>query len=263
MRAHRPSLLLVVALLAACGGSRSLPGGSGAGGAGVGGEVGTGGDGPGENGGAGVGGASAAGAGGAAAGAGGNSGGGGTAGGAPIAGAGGSAAGAQDAADTLPQGDVAIDTSAAVDTADTGGPAIDFDAGSATCGGATCPRLFPRVAACKPAGACTQQTDGLLIRRCYANGVRIVGMINPLTGSIVATYFNGGAECFKTQAQSAIPPQTLTFVLTNPEGTEIGRGSQGPGNATTLACEGTEYLLTDRSCLPGLVLDDCLPGACL
>jgi hypothetical protein len=267
MHPHRLSLLFVAALLSACGGARSAPGGSGAGtgGAaeatgGTGGTPATGGSGgPGDNGGAG--GTAAAGAGGAPMGASGGSGAGGS-------GAGGSGAGAADAAaDSLPQNDVAADTSAAVDTAaadsaDVGPPGIDFDAGSATCGGATCPRLFPRVEGCNPSGACTQQTDGLVIRRCYANGVRIVGTVNPLTASIVGRYFNGGAECFAAEAPLVVAPGQ-TVVFRDPQGAEIGRAGQGPGTTTALTCDGQTFNLADRSCLPAFTESDCLPGVCL
>jgi hypothetical protein len=256
MHAHRLSLLFVAALLGACGGSRSMPGGAtggtgaGTGGDGAGGAPGSGGS----SGGGGAGGSSGSASGGAGGGAGGGGG----------AGRGGSGAG--DAAidmpraDAIPEGGAVLDT-APLDSAEVGG-GIDLDAGAASCGGATCPKLFPRIDVCKPAGACVQQLDGLMVRRCYANGVRILGLINPLAASIVGTYYVGSTQCYTAEAPlSSAPGQTVIFRDTV-GGTEIGRAAQGPGTTTALTCDGQTFNLADRSCLPAFTESDCPPGIC-
>ena len=279
-RACLLALILGPWLAAGCGGTSPRPRLDGAASGGSeGGEGGEGGNGPGDE----TGGSGGSQAGGSPGGSGGNAGGSGGMGGSGNAGgkggsggaggtggtpAGGTGGGTDAKLDTVksdaPAGtDRPPDSAAAVDSApaDTG-PQPDRPPVGASCGGVTCPRLWQLVESCRPMGACTQQTSGTLVNRCYANQVKVRARVNPISNLIATTFVNtDGTNCYLMDTPLLGGGGVQLLVVKELAGTEVARVTIT--ESTAISCAGgPAQTLNDSTCLPPFSLMECAPGDC-
>jgi hypothetical protein len=234
------------------GGGQGGASGGGQGGSGGGGRGGTGGA-TGGKGGTGMGGTGGTGAGGS--GSGGSGGPGGT------GGAGGSGS---DARLDVPAGlDRMPDSAPAADgaPADTTPPG-DTPPVGATCGGVNCPQLWQLVDSCRPMGACTQQTTGTLVNRCYANQVKVRARVMAIQNTIATTFVKtDGSNCYLMDTPLLGGGGAQTLVVKELSGVEVARVTIT--ESTAISCGGgPAQILNDSGCLPPFSLTECAPGEC-
>jgi hypothetical protein len=160
-------------------------------------------------------------------------------------------------ADRPPDSSPATDTSPA-DTA----PGADTPPVGATCGGVTCPRLWQLVESCRPMGACTQQTSGTLVNRCYANQVKVRAKVMALTNTIATTFVKtDGMNCYLMDTPLLGGGGAQILIVKELAGTEVARVTIT--ESTAISCAGgPQQTLNDSSCLPPFSLTECAAGDC-
>lgn len=158
----------------------------------------------------------------------------------------------------LPPDSAPVADGALVDT----GPAPDTAPVGAICGGVTCPRLWQLVEGCRPMGACTQQTSGTLVNRCYANQVKVRARVNPISNTIATTFVKtDGTNCYLMDTPLLGGGGAQLLVVKELTGMEVARVTITESTAVSCA-GGPAQTLNDSSCLPPFSLTECAQGDC-
>ena len=111
-------------------------------------------------------------------------------------------------------------------------------------------------------GACTQQTSGTLVNRCYANQVKVRARVMALTNTIATTFVKtDGMNCYLMDTPLLGGGGAQMLVVKELAGTEVARVTIT--ESTAISCAGgPQQTLNDSSCLPPFSLTECAAGDC-
>ena len=127
------------------------------------------------------------------------------------------------------------------------------DASGVALGGCNFPNCLASLAAsCQPSGTCTEQFDNstLATSSCFANGVKQILTIDPITGDSILTYKNGSVLCYTVEIPAvALGTPTETLAFKNSTGQVVATGTSNiAGTTQTITCAGGSTVTLNPAC---------------